>query len=97
VDHRRSLKLRKIQKRFSFILREYNMAGQPKHVEQLDGLIVNIRKDNLRAALFSDVDDSEENRDADTVNELCIAEINNERAAATLQLPSTLMLDLFSG
>lgn len=73
------------------------MAGQPKHVEQLDGLIVNVGKNDLRAALFSDVDDAEENRDSDTVNEFGVAEIDNEGAAATLELPPTLALDPFSG
>jgi hypothetical protein len=41
--------------------REHNMAGQSKHLEQLDCLIVDVRKDNARAALFGDVDDAEEN------------------------------------
>jgi hypothetical protein len=73
------------------------MAGQPKHVEQLDGLIVNVGKDDLGAALFSDVDDAEENRYSDTVNEFGIAEINHEGAAPTIELPATLALDFFPG
>jgi hypothetical protein len=97
VDHGSSLKTRKIQKGFSFILREYNMAGQSKHVEQLDGLIINIGKDDLRAALFGDVDDAEENRYSDAVNEFGVAEINNEGAATAFELPATFALDLFSG
>jgi hypothetical protein len=89
--------MREIHQGFSFILREYNMAGQAKHLEQLDGLIVDFRKDNTRPALFGDVDDAEENRDADTVNEFGVAEINNQRAATALELPATFALDLFSG
>jgi hypothetical protein len=37
------------------------MAGQSKHLEQLDSLIVDVGKDDLRAVLFGDVDDTEEN------------------------------------
>jgi len=91
-----SLKKRKIDKCFSFVLRKYNMAGQSKHLEQLYGLIVDIGKDDLRAALFGDVDDAEENRDTDTVDEFGVAEINDQRAATAVQLPSTLALDLFT-
>jgi hypothetical protein len=73
------------------------MACQSKHLEQFNGLIINIGKDDLSAALFSDVDDAEENRYSDTVNELGVAEINNERTTPTLELPSTLVLNLFAG
>ena len=73
------------------------MACQSKHVEQLDGLIVNIGKDNLRAALFGDVNDAEKNRDSYTVNEFGVAEINHEGAATARQLPATFAFDLFTG
>jgi hypothetical protein len=73
------------------------MAGQSKHLEQLDCLIVDIGEDDLRAALFGDVDDAEENRYSDTVNELGVAEINHEGAAPAAELPATLALNLFSG
>ena len=73
------------------------MAGQSKHLEQLDCLIVDIGEDDLRAALFGDVDDSEEDRYTDTVNQFGIAEINDERAATATQLPTTLAFDLFTG
>ena len=53
--------MRKIQKCLSFVLCECNMAGQSKHFEQLDCLIVDIGEDDLRAALFGDVDNAEEN------------------------------------
>ncbi|HEU4834442.1 MAG TPA: hypothetical protein VFS90_08510 [Pyrinomonadaceae bacterium] len=90
-----SLKTRKAGESFSFVFREYNMAGQSKHLEQLYGLIVDIGKDDLRAILFGDVDDAEENRDSDTVDEFGVAEINNERTAATIKLPATFALNLF--
>jgi hypothetical protein len=73
------------------------MAGQSKHLEQLYGLMVDIGKDDLRAALFGDVDDAEENRDTDTVDEFGVAEINNQCAATTLELPPTFTLDPFPG
>ena len=72
------------------------MAGQSKHLEQLDCLIVDIGEDDLRAALFGDVDDAEEDRDSDTINQFGVAEINNEGAATAIQLPATLALDLFT-
>ena len=73
------------------------MAGQSEHLEQLNGLNVDIGKGNLSAALFSDVNDAEENRYSDTINEFGIAEIDNEGAAPTLQLPTALVLDPFPG
>ena len=73
------------------------MACQSEHLEQFNGLIVDIGKDDLGAAPLSDVNDAEENRDSDTVDEFGVAEINNERAAATIELPATLALNLFPG
>jgi hypothetical protein len=73
------------------------MAGQSEHLEQLYRLIIDIGKDNLRAALFGDVDDAEENRNTDTVDEFGVAEINNQRAATAVQLPATFALNFFPG
>jgi hypothetical protein len=55
-----SLKTRKIDQCFSFVLREHDMAGQSEHFKQLDCLIVDFRKDNPGAAFFSDIDYAEE-------------------------------------
>jgi hypothetical protein len=97
VDYGSSLITRKIHEGFSFIFRENNVAGQSEHFEQLDCFVVHFRKGDARAALFGDVDDSEENRDTDTVNQFGIAEINDESTATATQLPATLALDLFTG
>jgi len=77
VDHGSSLKLRKIQNCFLFIFREHNMACQSKHLEQFNGLIIDVGEDYLSAALFRDVNDAEQDRDADTVNEFGVAEVND--------------------
>jgi len=60
MDYRGSLESGEIQKRFAFILCKYNVAGQAEHFEQLDCLIANVGKNDARAALFSDIDYSEE-------------------------------------
>jgi hypothetical protein len=53
------------------------MACQSKHLEQFNGLIIDVGEDNLSAALFGDVNDAEQDRDADTVNEFGVAEVND--------------------
>jgi hypothetical protein len=60
MDYRGSLKSGEIQKGFVFILCKNNVEGQAEHFEQLNRLIVNIGKSDSGAALFSDVDYSEE-------------------------------------
>jgi hypothetical protein len=97
MDYGSSLKPRKIDKGFVFVLREHNMAGQSEHFKQLDCLIVDFRKDNPRAALFSNVDDAEENRDPNTINQLGVAKVDDKRTATAVQLPATLTLYFFTG
>ena len=60
VDHWGSFKSGEIRKRFAFIFREHNMTGKAQHFEQLDGLIVDVGKNDAGATLFSDVNNSEE-------------------------------------
>ncbi len=73
------------------------MARQPKHLEQLNRLAVYIGKDNQRAVLFSDIDDAEQDRYADAVYQLSIAEINYQRAGAGVELLLTFAFDPFAG
>jgi hypothetical protein len=60
MDYWGSLKSGEIQKGFAFILRKNNVAGQAEHFEQLDRLIADVGKNDAGAALFRDVDYSEE-------------------------------------
>src|SRR6185369_413338 len=96
MDDGRSLKIRDREQRLAFILCERNVTGQSEHFEQLHCLSVYFREDDLRAALFRDVDNSEEDRNTDTVNELRIAEIDHQRATAAIKLAAALAFDLFS-
>ena len=73
------------------------MARQPKHLEQLNRLAVYIGKDNQRSVLFSDIDDAEQDRYADAVYQLSIAEINYQRAGSGVELLFTLAFDPFAG
>jgi hypothetical protein len=50
---------RKIQEGFVFVLREYNVAGESKHFEQLHGLVIDFGKNNSCAVLFGNVDDAQ--------------------------------------
>jgi hypothetical protein len=73
------------------------MARQAKHLKELHGLTVYIRKSDLRATLLRNVNDSEEDRDTDAVDQLRITEVDHQRAATTVQLPATFMLNFFTG
>ena len=97
MDERRGLETGKREQRLAFIFCKRNVTGQSEHIEQLHCLTVYFREDDLCAALLSDVYNSEEDRDADTVNELCIAEINHQRATAAVDVAAALTFDLFPG
>ena len=96
MDERRGLETGKREQRLAFISCERNVTGQSEHIEQLHCLTVYFREDDLCAALLSDVYNSEENRDADTVDEFRVAEVYHQRAAATVELAAALTFDLFS-
>jgi hypothetical protein len=72
----------KTGKRFLFILREHDVARQAKHFEELHCLALYVGEDNQCAAFFRDVDNAEEDGNTDTVHQLSVAEIDNERSAA---------------
>jgi hypothetical protein len=97
VDYRSSLETGEIQEGFVFILRKQNMAGQTKHFEQRDCLIVYFGKNDAGAALFRNVDDPEEDRDTDTVNEFGLAKVNDECPATAIQTSPALTLNFFTG
>ncbi len=87
---------REIVERFLFIPGESYVAGEPKHLEKLNSLVVDVGEHNQSAALFRDVDDPEEDRDADTINQLGVAEVYDQRAATRIKLLLTFALDPFA-
>ena len=97
MDCRSSIETGEIREGFVFILRKYNVAGQAKYFEQRDCLVVYFGKNDAGAALFRNVNDPEEDRDTDTVNEFGLAKVNDERPATTTQLSPALTLNFFTG
>jgi hypothetical protein len=83
--------------RFLFISGERHMSGQPQHLEQLNRLVVYVGENHERPAFLRNIDDAEEDRDADAVNQLGIAEIYDQRAATGIKLLLTFTLDPFAG
>jgi hypothetical protein len=84
---------RERQECFLFVCGQRDVTRQPKHLEKLDGLMINIREDKLRASIFGCVYDAQKNGDAYAVDEFRLAEIDNQRAAAHFQLPATFARD----
>src|SRR2546421_9086962 len=72
------------------------MPRQAQHFKQTRGMTVNITKDNLSLCLLGSVDYTHQVRHTDAVNQFGIAKINYDRAAARLELFSTLALDAFT-
>lgn len=87
----------KTGERFLFILRENDVACQAKHFEQLHCLVFYVGEDNQRAAFFRDVNYAEEDGNADTVHQLSVAEIYNQRSAAQIKLLLALALNTLTG
>ena len=79
------------------VLGEQYVAGESKHFEQFNCLMIHFREGDPRAVLFGDVDDAEQDRDADAVDELRVAEIYDQSAATAIELPAAFALDLFTG
>ena len=62
-----------------FVLCQRDVTGQPQHLEKLYGLLVNVRENKLRPDTFGGIYDAQKNRDTDTVNQLGVSEIDDER------------------
>lgn len=67
---------------FLLILRQQDVAGETEHIKQFNCLVIDVGEDNLGTVFFGDVNDSEENGDAYTVNELSVAEIYDQSTTA---------------
>lgn len=61
------------------------MARQSEHKEELRGVIVDVAEAEARFSFFRRVNHAQQNRDADAVDDLGVAEIDHERAATVLQ------------
>jgi len=46
------------------------VLGNAEHIEEFDGILVDIRENNLCAFISGVIDDVQQNRDADTVDDL---------------------------
>ena len=82
---------------FLFVLCQHYMPRQSQHLEKLNGLIVNVGKHNTGIALLGNVDDSHQDRDADAVDELSVAEIDDERATAGIETVFAFPLNSLAG
>jgi len=87
----------KIGEGFLFIRGEHDVARQSQHVEELDRLAVHVGEHHQRTAFFCNVDDAQQDGDADAINEFGVAEIDDQRAGAGLELLLTFSLDSFPG
>src|SRR6185295_406390 len=96
MDDGSSLETGKREQCLAFVFSEHHVTGQPEHFEQLHCLRIYFGESELRAVFFRDVDDAEKYRDTDTVDELRVAEIDHQRAAAAIELAAALTFDLFS-
>ncbi len=72
------------------------MARQAQHLEELHRLVVHVGEHDQSAILFRDVDYAEQDGDTDAVDELCVAEIDYQRAGAGIELLLTFALDSFA-
>jgi hypothetical protein len=86
-----------IVERFLLILGERHVAGQPQHLKQLHRLVVYVGENNQGPAFLRNIDDAEKDRDADTVNQLGVAEVDDQRTAPGIELLLTFPLDPFAG
>ena len=75
------------------ITSEGYVTGEAKDIKQLNRLMVYVRKDELRAGLFSYVNDVEENGDADAVDDFGAVKINHECLTTRIELPLTFAFD----
>ncbi len=87
----------KIGESFLFICGQHDMTRQSQHLEELDRLAVYLGEHHQRAALFCNVNDAQQDGDSDAINEFGVAEIDDQRAGAGIELLLTFALDSFPG
>ena len=69
------------------------MIHQPEHFEQLAGFGADFGKDDLCVGIGSGVDNAEQDRNADAVDDLGVFEIDDQRFAARVDLPAAFAFD----
>src|SRR5215208_8102820 len=72
---------------------EDDEARQAEQLEELERVQTHVGEGDARAAPLGLVDDPEQDRDADAVDQLRVAEVDDERAAAPLDPRQALALD----
>src|SRR2546421_498751 len=93
---RNGSKLRERGKRFLLVLRQRDVARQAEHLEELNGLLIDIGEDESRAGGLDRINDAQQNRDADAVDQLSLTEVDNKSATASFQLPTAFTLNAFA-
>src|ERR1051326_5535761 len=76
-----------------FAVGEYDEPRESEQLEKLERVAADVREDDARALLLRRVDDAEQDRDPDAVDQLGAAEVDDERAAAGLDAQQALALD----
>ena len=72
------------------------MLGEAEHFEQLNGVLVNIREHNAGTIVRRGVDNAEQDRDADAVDDLGLGKADYLFLTSRLELAAALVLDLFA-
>jgi len=73
------------------------MPGQTKHIKQFDGLFFYLGKNHAGTGSSRGIDDAEEDRDSDAVDNLGLRKVYDELLAAFVQTAAAFALDLFAG
>ena len=90
---RNGSKLRERTDSFLLVLCQRDVARQAEHLEELNSLLIDIGEDESRAGGLDRINDAQQNRDADAVDQLCLTEVDNKSAATRFQLPTAFTLD----
>src|ERR1044071_595475 len=86
-------KLFQSRARLLLVFGEEDEAREAEQLEELERVQAHVREGDAGAAPLGLVDDAEQGRDADAVDQLRVAEVDDERAAAPLHPRQTLPLD----
>ena len=73
------------------------MPGQSQHVKEFGGLLLHIRENDLRSRSPGRIDNAEQDRNADTVDELGVRKVDDQFGAAFVETAATLAFYLLTG
>lgn len=74
----------------------FHMVGQSKHFKKLAGVFADFRKDDVGFGIGCGINNSEKDRNTDTVNDLSVPEIDHEGLATRFDLTPAFPFDLFA-